>query len=566
MALPIPTYLLLLMSPHLGILSEDQLWKAYTGFAIAAAERFKIQRVHLDYALQHLMQPFAIGAVPDVKGLLSGDLAPLGVIPPSVLSKLEMILEDYQVLGFTLSPAARSAQLVAALYRNDMDRVHQIYEEAHTYKLAKKQKRAASVEAPASLEHEADDSLGEQQAPPPADTPSAVPREDRGLTLNGYNAAIAAQVRAVYTASISSIPSSIANISQPPSSNPAAHGSTDASSADEGQFRITIDPKKAPVAKSSAWRIMTDVRDAKLEPSRGTFEMWLYLFGRLLEPTAVKKVVLKLRSQHVAMRQETLHAALDAVAEARMPEPMFKLLVDLFIKKSRFDVDRQLLITSAKYWIGRKNYNEAWAVVSRFGKKIKHDHQSASLLALAGLLQHPENAFETAKTLGADLEQTLARGNRFMSPKTWEMLIQSYGLYAPAAKGHVCAVKAYHTLYDKLVPAWRKQRVYGLSGESGPYILETATARSVAYACGRQMDVDTTMTLFERVFSDQQSVAGMESRVDGRADDLIQEFMSGWLDADGSVDDLRTHVLAIRKIEADLLVPKAAEATSGTVQ
>eukprot|EP00842_Homolaphlyctis_polyrhiza_P006917 jgi/Hompol1/814/HPOL_001784-RA len=532
--------LLLLSSPHLGMLDEDHLWMAYRAFIASSHNRLQILPEHLDATLQHLLFPFVKKTLPDIASLLAGSLEPAEPLPSSVKEKVEMIIGDYAVLGFDDSPTVWSSKIIVAVCDSDLQQARHLYIQAHKQP-EKPFSPNSSISTPPAVDSTVEDltenkSKGdkvEQQSADPAATESSATgvksvSKPPGLNQMGYQAFISLQLRQVYLSGLSNVSFSLDTLENRTNSD-------------------SIEPshrqQSTPISKSNVWEVMSDMRRARIEPTRSTLEMWLFLFGRLGDPTAVKKVLYKIYSMQIEMRPETFHVALDALAETLSPEPLVTSLLDKHKKSTQNKSDRAMITALIKYRIALDRPRLAWSLAKRFyNLTLDLDDRIAAMLIFVAAQDHPSTPDQTLQTLGQSIKRGLLNCSSELSPSTWTLLIRSFGAYSDLSASD-SAVSAYRTLQNELKPHWIAKQVYGFTSQHHALPLDLKTLNVLAASFGQLKDQSGVIALFKQDVLPLKNVLS-----DQDIEQVITAFMSAWIDAGGSVDQLRDHVKDLRNV------------------
>nr|KAJ3423207.1 hypothetical protein HK105_000361 [Polyrhizophydium stewartii] len=540
-SIPYSTYLLVLMSPHLGVLSQDMLWRVYTGFVVAAAGRIQITPQHLDMAVQHLMRQYF--AAPCVSKSLYGPRLPAPRLAGLARERMEHILRDYELLGYRPTAAALSARIICAAGDGDAELAHQIFDMAHAKQGPELQQgqdgaERSRVEDSDANELDNDSALKDDLISNPApEQASGAP----GLTLEGYNAYISMLAWRMHSTGHSNISTSFdrlpSTMAQEDSYAAPKHNHQPQPTTNAATSATANVPK---LSQNMVWRTVTEMRRMGIEPSRITYEMWLYLFGRLGDSRGVTKNLTRLRAKHIARKSETMHVALDAIAETRLPRKWAEHEEQQLGRRGPGRMEpgmlTQLLTARTKYFVAIGDSPRAWSVLRAFdASKIPLNSTAARLLALAGILDHADSPETTADHLGRLLQVQLAAGSELVEPAVWLELIDSYFKYSADAFPAV-ALNALRTLCIELVPAWTDTGAYGF-GASGPLPLpvEAGVWGRLAYMLGRTFNASGLEMLLQLLTRTEMEQDRIESH--------IAAFMSGWVDGGGDADELRTRAV-----------------------
>ncbi|KAH6561319.1 hypothetical protein BASA62_009928 [Batrachochytrium salamandrivorans] len=562
-------YLFLLSSPHNRILPEDLLWKAYTGFIVSASERFTILPVHLDHALTHLLKQVIV--TPDIADILNLSLAPIPPLSDSIKSKILLILDDYSEMGFAPTPAVWSARIIIAVCEGDYALSQDYYRQAHL-RLSENSQSDVPHELETHTHHpQTTNSLDPEPSEPisfaplltePSPRDSAIlgnsPKESEsdnvtqkeilaeeftnvelephisivdynlsvknsiGLTIEGYNAMISVQARIIYQSKMSILPVSVYLEPESPERSFTQHSTMGVSLEASSSF-----------TKGKVWEILSDMRQANVVPGRITFEMWLYIFGRLHQAFAVRKIQLRLYSYQVPMRNETLLILLDALTETKASEKAMNAALGKYSDRFKQSLGSPLQTAWIKYWIIQDRPGASWKILDKLiAKKSKLNYPTAAMLIQAGYDHHSGAPKITRNLLGGVLKSQLLSGNTELHPDIWCTLIRSYGDYS-GDDSYPLVVSSYNVLITILFPAWKNRGFYGI-GKDSRFICDMPTQECVAYALGRTFNTTLSPEFF-----------GPNGPSGGLVESLVEKFMSGWLDADGSVEDLKPHIAEI---------------------
>ncbi|KAJ3304520.1 hypothetical protein HDV03_002729 [Kappamyces sp. JEL0829] len=279
----------------------------------------------------------------------------------------------------------------------------------------------------------------------------------------------------------------------------------------------TEPPSRPPfLTKRRLWKVVSDMNKAQQLPDMGTFEYLLVLFARgLNDPKAVHSLFNKISASRLPFSQLTFVVYVDSLARIageakRLNKIMHRYRMDpSSAALGSFEPMAQALI---RYWLYQGNPNPCFKILAQCKKhRLLLGRETVALLLDAGYVHSNEEPLAALEVIEPYLRE-LGCSDR----SVWRTVLHHYGRYLPSKAGANALVSCFraHPVSD--------QSVYSV----------------LAAACGVLRDVSLMKELVPLATDDSSRLA------------LTKAFMNGWLDGQGSSQDLQDQIKIILGTES----------------